>query len=90
MLTSIAENFYNLDAYWIIEISWILHIAYVVLRNQEKFVFYVNNYIDWNQFIQLDGLNWVAKGKRNAETVACKIWLVSARATNHSLGVAGE
>ena len=48
-----AENSRNLDAYQIIEISLVLLSAYVVPRDQDKFVFYVNNYIKWNQFNQL-------------------------------------
>ena len=42
------KNLRNLDTYWIIEISSILHSVHVVLRDQDKCVFYVNNYIDWN------------------------------------------
>ena len=48
-----AENSRNLGAHWIIEISPVLRSTYVVPRNQDKFMFYVNNYIDWNQFNQL-------------------------------------
>ena len=50
---SSTENFRNLGAYWIMEIFLVLYIAYVVLRDQNKFLFYVNNYIDWDQFNQL-------------------------------------
>ena len=53
MYTSITENLCNLGAYLIIEISSVLHNAPVVLRDQDKFVVYVSNYIDWNQFNQL-------------------------------------
>ncbi len=38
----------NLGAHRIVEISSILHSAYVVPRDEEKIVFYVNNYIDWD------------------------------------------
>ncbi len=48
--TSIAENPCNLDAHQIIEISSILHSTHVVPRSQKKVVFYVNNYINWDQF----------------------------------------
>ena len=40
------ENPRNLDAYRIIAILLVLRSAYVVLRDQNKFVFYVNNYIN--------------------------------------------
>ena len=53
MRASIAENFCNLGAHRIIEISLVLRNAHMVPRDQDKFVFYVNNYIDWDQFNQL-------------------------------------
>ncbi len=46
MRTLIAENPCNLGAYRIIEISLVLRSAYVVPRDQDTVVFYVNNYID--------------------------------------------
>lgn len=48
--TSTCKNPCNLGAHWIIEISSVLHSTYVIPRNQDKFVFYVNNHIDWDQF----------------------------------------
>ena len=48
-----AENPRNFGAYWIIEISSILRNAHMVPRDQDNFVFYLNNYIDWDQFNQL-------------------------------------
>ena len=41
-----AENPCNLDVHWIIEISSVLRSAHMIPRDQDKFVFYVNNYID--------------------------------------------
>ena len=46
MRTLNAENPRNFDAHRIIEILLILHNAHVVPRDQNKFVFYVNNYIN--------------------------------------------
>ena len=43
---STIENPYNLSAYQMIEISSILRSAHVVPRDQDKFVFYINNYIN--------------------------------------------
>ncbi len=48
--TSIAENPRNLSAHCIIEISLVLHSAHVVPRNQDRMVFYVNNYINKDEF----------------------------------------
>lgn len=46
MCDLIVENLQNLDAHQIIKISSVLHNAYVVPRDQDKFVFYINKYID--------------------------------------------
>lgn len=43
-----AKHSYNFDVYYIIQISSILPSAYIALIDQEKNIFYVNNYIDWN------------------------------------------
>ena len=50
MRASTAKNPRNLGAHRIIEITLVLRSPHVVPRNQDKFVFYVNNYIDWDQF----------------------------------------
>ena len=47
-----TENHWNLDVDWIIEISSVLRSTYMVFGDQDKFIFYVNNYIDWDQFSQ--------------------------------------
>ena len=48
-----AENLHNLNTYQIIEILSVPRNAHMVPRDQNKFVFYINNYIDWDQFNQL-------------------------------------
>ena len=50
---STTENPRNLGAHCIIEVSSVLRSAHVVPRDQDKAMFYVNNYIDWDQFNQL-------------------------------------
>ena len=55
------ENLYNFGAYQIIEILSVLYNAHMVFRDQDKFVFYVNNYIDWDQLNQLYDLDWMKK-----------------------------
>ena len=50
---SMAENPCNLGAHRIIEVSSVLHSVHIVPRDQDRMVFYVNNYIDWDQFNQL-------------------------------------
>ena len=51
--TLTAKNPRNLDAHRIIEISSVLRSTYMIPRDQDKFVFYLNNYINWDQFNQL-------------------------------------
>ena len=88
MRASIAENPRNLGAHRIIEISSVLRSAHLVPRDQDKFVFYVNNYIHWDQFNQFYDPDWIEKGIRNADTIARKLGPASTRATNNRLEVA--
>ena len=46
MRTLIAKNPCNLITHWIIEIFSIPRNAYIVIRDQNKVVFYVNDYIN--------------------------------------------
>ena len=88
MCTSIAENSRNLSAHRIIEISSVIRNTHVLLRNQDKFVFYINNYIDWDHFNQLYDPDQIEKVIKNADAVACKLRLASIKATNNRLEVA--
>ncbi len=82
MRASTAEHPRNLGAYCIIEISSILHSAYVIPRDQERIVFYVNNYIDWDQFNQLYAPDLLEKGVQNANAVARKLTPALTKATD--------
>ena len=42
----ITKNPHNLGAHWMIEILLVLYNAHKISRNQDKFVFDVNNYIN--------------------------------------------
>ncbi len=44
--TLIVENSGILTVYWIIKILLVLCSAYVIFKDQNKFMFYINNYID--------------------------------------------
>ena len=79
---STAENPHNLGAHCIIEVSSVLRSAHVIPRNQDRMVFNVNNYIDWDQFNQLYNADWFNKGIRNADAVARKLRSASIKATN--------
>lgn len=46
--TSIAWNSCILGAYYFIKIFLVLRSSHVVPRDQEKTVFYINNYTDWD------------------------------------------
>ena len=61
MRTLITKNSRNLNAHQIIEISLVLRSAHMVSRDIDKVVFYVNNYIDWDQFNQLYDPDWIKK-----------------------------
>lgn len=85
-----AENPGNLSGHQIIEISLVFYNAYVITKDQEKFVFYINNYMDWNQFNQLYDFNWIDKSIKKANTVTSKLGLALIRATNHRLEVTSK
>lgn len=40
-----TKYYHNFGIYCIVKISLILHSAYVVSKNQERIMFYINNYI---------------------------------------------
>lgn len=88
MCTSTMENPSNLSVYQIIEIFSTLYSTYLVFRDQDKFVFYSNNYINWDQFSQLYDLDWMEKSIRNADAVARKLGPALTRVINYSLEVA--
>ena len=48
--TSTAENPHNLGAHCIIEVSSVFRSVRIVPRDQDKAVFYINNYINWDKF----------------------------------------
>ena len=79
---STAENSRNLGARCIIEVFSVLRSAHVIRRDQDRVVFYVNNYIDWDQFNQLYDADWFNKGIQNADAIACKLGPVLIKATN--------
>ena len=47
-----TENFRKLRAHQVIKISSVLCNTHVIIRDQDKFGFYINNYIDRDQFNQ--------------------------------------
>lgn len=83
-----TKNYCNFNTYQITEILLVLYNAHVIPKNQDKFLFYINNYIDWNQFNLLYNFNWIAKGIQNKNVVAHKLELALKKATNHKLEVA--
>lgn len=83
-----TKFFFSFSAHQIIEILSVLYSIYVIFRYQERFVFYVNNYIKQNQFNQSNNLDWIKKGMRNVNVVICKLKLALIGATNFRLEVA--
>lgn len=87
---STAKNPRNLRAHRIIEVSLVLRSVYVVSKDQDRMVFYVNNYINWDQFKQLYNADQFNKGIRNVDSVTYKLRPASIKATNLRLEVAKE
>ena len=84
------ENPHNLSAYLIIEISLVLCSAYVVSTDQDKFVFYINKYINWNQFNQLYDSDEMEKSISNANAIVRKLQPALIRVTNNRLEAVEE
>lgn len=76
------QNFYLFCTYPITKLFLVLHNVYVILKGQQKIVFYFNNYIDWNQLNKLYDFNWLNKGIPNADAVAYIIGLILSKITN--------
>lgn len=74
--------------YQMIEILLVLHSAHIVLRDKDKFIIYINNYIDWNQFNQLYDLDWIEKDIRNTDIFTYKLRPALTKAVNQRLNVA--
>ena len=53
MCALITKNLYNLGIYRIIKILLVLCSTHIRSKDQNKFMVYVNNYINWDQFNQL-------------------------------------
>lgn len=53
-------------------------------------MYYVNDYIDWDQFNYLYNLNSRKKGMKDANAVACKLGLLLTRAINCRLEIASN
>ena len=90
MRTLTMENPRNLGIHQIIKISLVLYNAHLVSRDQNKFVFYVNNYINWDWFNKLYDSDWIKKDIRNIDAVARKLRLASTTAINNTLEAAKE
>lgn len=68
-----TESPCNLNIHQIIEISLVLRSTYMILRDQDKFVFYVKNYINRDYFNQLFNPDSMKKGIRNADPLVRKL-----------------
>ena len=84
---SMVENPHNLGAHRIIEVSSVLHGAHIVPRDQDRMIFYVNNYIDRDLFNQLYNTHWFNKSIWNADAVVHKLRPTSIKTNNLRLEV---
>ena len=87
MRTLITKNPCNLSACQIIEIFLVLRSAHMVSKDQNKVVFYINNYIDWDQFYQLYDPDWKEKDVQNIDVITRKLRPALIKTTNHRLEV---
>lgn len=81
------KNSDNLNIYQIIEISLVLHNAYIIFKNLDEFIFYVNNYINLDQFNYLYNLDWINKNIENVDIVVYKLNLTLIRVINYKLEI---
>lgn len=62
----------------------------MVSKDKDKFIFYINHYIDSDQFKQLYNPDWMEKDINNINTVARMFRLASIRTTNYKFEVVRE
>lgn len=67
---SSIENFHNLGADQIIQISLVLYSAYILPKYQDKVLFYIDNNINLNQFNKLYDPDMTEKSIQNTNVVA--------------------
>ncbi len=79
-LISRAENPLNLGGQRFYKISEVLQSAHFVPRDTEGNTFYLNNYIDWDQFNQLYDTKWQTKGTQSANVIVWKLMSTSRKA----------
>lgn len=54
-------------------------------KDQEKTIFYINNYINQDQFNQLYNFNWLNKNIQNKNAVVCRLQPALTKAINLKL-----
>ena len=72
-----VENPLNLGSQRFYKISKVLRSAHVMPRDTEGNTFYLNNYIDWDQFNQLYDPEWQSKGTQSANAIVQRLMSVS-------------
>lgn len=87
---STVETLCNLGAYEVIEISLLLCSIYMIPRDYNRIMFYINNSIDWDKFNYLYGFGYIEKGIKNADTIISKLGFACTRITNYRLMVLRE
>lgn len=83
-----AENLYNLVTYLITKILSVLYNVHIIFREQNKFVFYIKNYINWDLFNQLYNSGSIEKSIKNIDVVARKLRPTLIKTTNQRLEIA--
>lgn len=63
--------------------------TYIISRDQDRLMFYDNNWINWDKFSIFD-FNWIEKSIKNVDTVASKLRPTLIKVKNHSLVFVGK
>lgn len=72
------------------EILLVLPIGHIISKSQDKYMFYINNYFDWDLVKKLYDYDWIEKDIKNVDIVFYKLELVLIKITNHKLEVANK
>ncbi len=64
-----AKNTLNLGGQQFYKICEVINSAHVVLRDTRNNIFYLNNYINWNEFNQLYDLEWQTKRTQSVNAI---------------------
>ncbi len=63
-LINLIRNSWKLEAHWFYWLTNVIRSAHVMLMNENMNIYYVNNYIDWNQYNTLYNEDFLKKKRQ--------------------------